>query len=641
MQNAQCKMQKLIRPALVVALTVAASTGLRSQATPADPHPRSLDEFTAAVQKVLDDTGVPGAGIALVRLDGVEWAGGVGYADRDARTPVTADTHFRAGSISKTFVAAALVQLYEDGEIDLNTPIGELAPDIDIDNAWQIEEPVRLIHVLEHTAGFDDMHFNEMYNVSHPAELPLGEMLRLNPASRVVRWKPGTRMSYSNPGYGVAGYVIEKVTGQKYEDRIAEEIFKPTGMTSSSFRLAEADHGLLAKGYEFPSGPPVPYSQIYLRPAGNLRTTSADLGKFVHLLLNWGETPDDLVIDPEYLSNMEHPRTTLASRAGLHSGYGTGVFHFFVEGFPMLGHNGGIEGFTSQFAYSTSRDVGYVVLLNMRGAREAMQRISQLAVRYLKADVAPPPKPEAQVADSVLRGYEGYYHPANPRNQALAFIEWLLGGYTVSVSGQRLEVTPVFGDETALIPVSDNLFRLEADPEPTRVFATDKAGTMVLTGGPLYAQRQSRARLESVRWPVLVSMGVVMTPVVMMIPWTIQSLSRRSAKRAGGRAEPRGFWWLKFCLLLCSIAFLLPVIGYSIAKGTDLGTRNIWTAMIFAGTILFPAAAIMSFLFTVDAMMSSAGKWLRAYALLVSLAALIVAAYLSAWGMLAFRPWSF
>jgi CubicO group peptidase (beta-lactamase class C family) len=631
MQNAKCKMQKLMRPALVVALTVAASTGLRSQATPADPHPKSLDEFTAAVQRVLDDTRVPGAGIALVRLDGVEWAGGVGYADRDARTPVTADTHFRAGSISKTFVAAALVQLYEDGEIDLNTPIGELAPDVTIDNAWQIEEPVRLIHVLEHTAGFDDMHFNEMYNVSHPADLPLGEMLRLNPASRVVRWKPGTRMSYSNPGYGVAGHVIEKVTGQKYEDRIAEEIFKPTGMTSSSFRLAEADHALLAKGYESRSGPPVPYSQIYLRPAGNLHTTSADLGKFVHLLLNWGETPDDLVIDPEYLSNMEHPRTTLASRAGLHSGYGTGVFHFFVDGFPMLGHNGGIEGFTSQFAYSTSRDVGYVVLLNMSGAREAMQRISQLAVRYLKADVAPPPKPEARVADSVLRGYEGYYHPASPRNQAFAFIEWLLGGYTVSVSGQRLRVTPVFGDDVALIPVSDNLFRLEADPEPTRVFATDEAGTMVLTGGALYAQRQSRARLESVRWPVLVSIGVVLTPIVMMIPWIVHSR----------RAEPRGFWWLKFCLLLCSIALLLPVIGYSSARGTDLGTRNIWTATIFAGTIVFPAAAIMSFLFTVDAMMSAGGKWLRAYALLVSLAALIVAAYLSAWGMLAFRPWSF
>jgi CubicO group peptidase (beta-lactamase class C family) len=337
---------------LIVALALMASACSAANAPPpdADPHPKTVDEFTAAVQKVLDDTGVPGAGIALVRLNGVEWAGGVGVADRDARTPVTAGTHFRAGSISKTFIAGALVQMYEDGEIDINAPVAELAADIRIDNAWTIEEPVRLIHLLQHTAGFDDMHFNEMYNVSHPADLPLLEVLRLNPASRVVRWKPGTRMSYSNPGYGVAGYILEKVSGDTFEERIAEHIFKPIGMTESSFYLTEPDHAKLARGYASRAGAPVAYTPIYLRPAGNLHTTSADLGKFVHVLLNWGELGEDLVIDPEYLSNMEHPTTSLASKAGLHSGYGTGLFNSFVDGFPMLGHNGGIDGFISSFA---------------------------------------------------------------------------------------------------------------------------------------------------------------------------------------------------------------------------------------------------------------------------------------------------
>ena len=151
--------------ALSLSLAAAASMSPRAQEAAASAHPGTLDEFKAAVQQVLNDTGVPGAGIALVRLGGVEWAGGVGYADRDAKTAVTADTHFRAGSISKTFVASALVQMYEDGEIDLNSPVVELVPDVQIDNAWMIEEPVRVIHLLEHTAGFDDMHFNELYNL--------------------------------------------------------------------------------------------------------------------------------------------------------------------------------------------------------------------------------------------------------------------------------------------------------------------------------------------------------------------------------------------------------------------------------------------------------------------------------------------
>ena len=375
----------------------------------------------------------------------------------------------------------------------------------------------------------------------------------------------------------------------------------------------------------------MPYTQIYLRPSGNLHTTAADLGKFVHVLLNWGELGEDLVIDPEYLSNMEHPTTSLASRAGLHSGYGTGLFNSFVDGFPMLGHNGGIEGFISSFAYSTSRDVGYVVLLNATHSGEAMRRISQLAIRYLKADVEPPPKMAADVPDTILRDYEGYYHQANPRNQAFAFIEWLLGGQTIAVDGKRLKATPVFGRPVPLVPVANNLFRLDADPEPTRVFATDDAGTMVLTGGSLYAERRPRWRIESVRWPVLVSTGLALTPMLMMIPWIIHAR----------RAEPKGFWWLKLWLLFCSVGLALPVIAVMNAQAAQLGSRNIWTAAIFAGSILFPAAAILSFLFTVDAFMSGAGKWLRAYALMVSLAALIVSGYLSAWGMLAFRPWSY
>jgi CubicO group peptidase (beta-lactamase class C family) len=619
----------ILSVALVIA--VAAPAALQSQAASSEPQPRTIDEFKAAVQKVLDETGVPGAGLALVRTSGVEWAGGVGLADRDAATPVNADTHFRAGSISKTFVASALVQMYEDGEIDLNTPVAELASDVRIDNAWVLEEPVRLIHLLEHTAGFDDMHFNEIYNLSHPADMPLAEVLKINPASRVVRWKPGTRMSYSNPGYAVAGYVIERVTGEKFEDRIAEHVFKPAGMTSSSFYLTEADQNLLAKGYSGRTGPPVPYAQIYLRPAGNLHTTPADLGKFVHVLLNWGETADDLVIDPEYLSNMEHPRTTLASRAGLHNGYGTGLFSSFVAGFPMLGHNGGIAGFMSSFAYSTARDVGYVVLLNSTHSADAMRRISALAVNYLKTDVEAPPKPEEHVGESVLREYEGYYHPASPRNQAFGFYAWLLGGQRVSVAGNHLTVAPVFGAPANLVPVSSSLFRFEQDPEATRVFTLNENGTMVYTGGSVYAERLSRLRIESVRWTILVSAALMLTPLLMLAPWAVHAR----------RAQPRGFWWLKAWLVCCAIGLLLPFAGMLNVPETQMGTRNVWTATMFAGSVMIPIAAIMSFLASIDAIKNKAGVWLRGYALVVSIAALLVSGYLSAWGMIAFRPWAY
>ena len=213
----------------------------------------------------------------------------------------------------------------------------------------------------------------------------------------------------------------------------------------------------------------------------------------------------------------------------------------------------------------------------------------------------------------------------------MAFLEWLRAGANVRANGNRLEITPVFGQPTTLIPVSNNLFRFEADPEASRVFTTDVNGTMVLTGGSVYLERRSRWRVDVIRWPVLVSLGIALTPLLMMVPWLIHARS----------ATPRGFWWLKFSLLAGSVGLLLPVIGFMNLTDTQLGTRNLWTVAIFTGSILVPAAAILSFLFTVEALMSGAGKWLRAYALLASVAALIVSAYLSAWGMLGFTPWNF
>ncbi len=614
---------------MLFALT--ASSSVLGAQDSGDPSPKTVAEFRAAVQKVLDDTGVPGAGIALVRQAGVEWAGGVGLADRDRRSPVTGDTHFRAGSISKTFVAMALVQLSEDGDLDLDTPIAEIAPEVPFNNPWEAGHPVRVIHLLQHTAGFDDMHFNEVYNLADAPDLPLLDVLRRNPRSREVRWRPGTHVSYSNSGYGLAGYLIEKITGRPYEDFIAERTFTPIGMTTSSFRLTRADEALLAKGYRDRTGLAVPHTQIYLRPAGNLHTSPVELGRFVHVLLNWGENAEHLVIDPEYLSNMEHPRSSLASEAGLRVGYGSGIAASTTEGFPMLGHGGGIDGFSSLYAYSAARDVGYVVMLNSTHSPDAMRRVSRLAVRYLKADVEPPARPTVALPAAALQQFEGYYHPANPRNQAMAFIEWLIAGITVSATSTGLHVDPLWGNSADLIPVAKNQFRVEAEAEATRVFATDEFGGMVLTGGFLYSERRPRWHVELVRGPVLLSLVIALTPLVMLVPWLI------NAKRA----DPLTFWWTKSALMLGSLAWLLPVAGIMNVSDISLGELNAWTGMMFLGTLLQPAATALSLFFAVDAWRRGAEPWLRTYALGVVLCSCVLTAYLAAWDMIAFRPWAF
>ncbi len=562
-----------------------------SAPTPAaDAAPTSVDQVRVAAEQILRETGIPGAGLALVRAGGVEWAGGVGLADRDARTPVTADTHFRVGSISKTFVAMALVQQYEDGAMDIEAPVSELAPDVAIDNPWNQSSPVTVLQLLQHTAGFDDMHFTEMYNLHDAPGLPLVDVLRRNPASRRVRWRPGTRMSYSNPGYAVAAHVLEKVTDRAYEDVIEERIFGPLGMRTSSFELGEPDLPMMAKGYDSPTGPPVPFSQIYLRPAGNLHTSPAELAVFVQMLLNWGETTETLVIDPEYLSNMERPRTSIAAKAGLIYGYGTGIASRSLAGFPVLGHGGGIDGFSSIYGYSAARDVGWVVLLNGTYAPLAIDRLSGLALAYLKREVEPPAKPELAVAPDVLAGHAGYYHPEGSRNEVFGAMDWLTGGTTLGVEGNRL-----------------------------------------VSRGVLGGRQVPRWRVELVRAPVAASLTIAATVPIALVGWLVHA----------GRARPAGFWLLKLALACIPAAVVALVSMVLWAPAREWGEMTMWTRLTYLGSWALPLASLVALALLVDAWRRGAGRWVRGYALLVTAAGLTLSAFIAAWGLVGLRPWAY
>ena len=628
-----------VRVACVVVLALLAGCGSRTEPSSPEPAtPATLDEFRAAAEQIVRETGVPGAGIALVRSQGIEWAGGVGLADRDRGVPITADTHFRAGSISKTFIAIALVQQYEDDALDLEASVTEVAPNIDIENRFG-GSPVTILQLLQHTAGFDDMHFDEMYNVEDAPDIPLAQVLARNPASRRVRWRPGTRMSYSNPGYGVAGYVLEQVTGKPYETVIRERIFEPLGMRTSSFALTEDDVPLLARGYDSPSGPPVPFTQIYLRPAGNLHTSPRELGAFVQMLLNWGETTEQLVIDPEYLSNMERPRSSLSAKAGLIYGYGSGIASYSLAGFPVLGHGGGIDGFASVYGYSAARDAGWVVLVNATYAPSAVERLAELAVRYLKRDVEPPAKPVYTVPPGLLDAHAGYYHPEGFRNEVLSAMTWITAGATISPDGNALVMRPVFGATERYVPVSNTLFRRERDVTPSRVFTIDQIGRPVLLGDGYYGVRTARWRVEAVRGAVFLSLAIVASLPVALLVW-LGRLAWRWRRGDSDIDGAPGFWLLKVTLCLIPVA-ALAFFGLAMAPQREWGVMNIWTRLTFVGSWAVPLLSLIAAALVVGAWRRGAGRWFGAYATAVTAAALCLSAYLAAWDLVGLRPWAY
>src|SRR6266481_346509 len=313
-----------------------------------EPAPlKSLDDLQKAVKAELDKNHVPGAGVALVSRGELLWCGGIGDADVAAKKPITCDTEFRVASISKSFVALALLKLQEEGKINLEARLHDVAPEIPVNNRWEATHPVRIVNLLEHTAGFDDMEAAEVYNVRDPYDYPLLEVFKRFQEPQVVRWPPDTRMSYSNPGYGVAGYLIEKITGEPYDKYIRETFLQPLGMTNAAYRFTVANKALLASGYDGKIPNPVGYPYIYLRPAGDLKASPGELAKLVQFLLRRGMAGQTQLVRPESILRMEAPETALAAKNGLRLGYGLANYSSVQGGVVTHGHDGGIDGFIS------------------------------------------------------------------------------------------------------------------------------------------------------------------------------------------------------------------------------------------------------------------------------------------------------
>ena len=201
--------------------------------------PASLDDLKSLVAEVIEEHNVPAVGIAMLDRSGEVWVASLGKANMQYEVDATADTLYRIGSTSKMFVALSVLKLAEQGRLSLDDRVADLAPEIEFENPWEETDPVRVVHLLEHTTGWDDIHLTE-YAHNDPTPASLKEGLDFHPHSRISRWKPGTRSSYCNSGPPVAAYIVQKLTGIDFEDYVQFNFFDPLGMQTATYRLNEA-----------------------------------------------------------------------------------------------------------------------------------------------------------------------------------------------------------------------------------------------------------------------------------------------------------------------------------------------------------------------------------------------------------------
>src|SRR6185295_17618790 len=185
---------------------------------------RSTMDLEVAIQKIILETNTPAVGIALVNREGPVWIAGLGKANIYEGSDADENTLFRVASVSKIFVALAILKLQEEGKLNLDDKIRDRIPEIAFENQWEATHPVRIVHLLEHTTGWDEIHLVEIAH-NDPTPVSLKESLDFHPHSRISRWVPGTRKAYCNSGYAVAAFIVEKITGLKYEDYIKLNFF--------------------------------------------------------------------------------------------------------------------------------------------------------------------------------------------------------------------------------------------------------------------------------------------------------------------------------------------------------------------------------------------------------------------------------
>jgi CubicO group peptidase (beta-lactamase class C family) len=604
------------------------------------PTPKTIGELEQRLRAILQETNTPGIGVALVIKDEVSWVAGLGKADVAADKDVTTDTLFRFGSISKSFVSLAVLKLVEEGKLHLDDPLRSLAPELIFTNRWEETEPVRLAHVLEHTAGFDDIALCE-YAARNPT-ISTYDALAFYPPSRTARWRPGTHHSYSNSGPVLAAYVVEKCSGKRFEDYVQEQLFDPLQMKSTGFLWTEAVGDKLAKSYERDGRKAIPYWHISQRPSGALNTTPAEMAHLVQMLLGRGKFNGVTLLQPQSIERMETPTTTLAGRQGVRAGYGLGNYTTSHKGFLFHGHDGGIEGFLSSYGYLPDHGVGYVYTINAANP-SAFGKIGELIRSYLTRDLKKPDTPSAvDVSAAHLNALAGYYEPITPRQEKIRFLERLLGIVSVRADEDKLQARKLFQKPEEWLPVAPEQFRGKDDPVATVIFLPGDAGETVLQSyaGPTRGNyRAIAAWLVWTQWLLTVlCLALMLSSVLFALIWVPRWLFRRmkDVPSLSIRALP-----------LVTILCLAGVIGVLALASLDtealfarLGNLTIWSAAVWALTWLFALGAVAGLVQIIRVRKKPIRRWVYIHALLVSLANGIVLLYLAYWGLIGFRTWA-
>jgi CubicO group peptidase (beta-lactamase class C family) len=638
----QCWSQSVKSILLVLMFCLPATAVLAQKKKEETPKPaQSIAELRQQLGKILQDTHTRGLSVALVHRDGPEWVAALGQSNVATNQAATDETLFRIGSVSKGFVSLSILKLVNEGKLLLNDPVHKLVPEIWFENHWEATDAVRVVDLLEHTTGWDDMHLREY--AKNGKGVTLREGLDYDHHSRTSRWRPGTRMAYCNSGPWVAAYIVEKITGERFEDYVTQNLFLPIGMKTATY--FEQPSPQLTTLYHSDGKTPYPYWDFMERPSGAINASAKDMAAYVQFYLNRGVVDGAQIVPAASIERMETPTRTWQAQEGLKAGYGLSNYTSVYEGFVYHGHAGGGPGNLTEMGYLPEYGVGYSYSINTDNA-VAFAKIGEAIRAYMTRGLTRPPVPATAQLPADAQQYAGWYTPASPRSEWTRF----LGPsalHRIHFERDNLVFSNVFGTiHESFAPISGAQFRfLPAEGPPPSIataalLAPNAEGRFVCLGTTMGSAGALWKRVPT--WFAAAEVFLVVCFVLAFVSillyapfWILGGLIRKRR-----RPKERAMRLLPLIAVLSLIAALSLFVQSRNDAIARLGNLTIWSFGIFLSTLIFGMASIASAVALWLARKREIRSGVRWFSMAVTSALLIATAYFVYWGVIGVRTWA-
>ena len=567
-------------PFLIVCLLVACAVGVRAQgpkpANPATPSkipsstsPQPTHQMTRGdveafldgmVPTLLQREDIAGAIIVIVKNGDVIFSKGYGYADVKGRVPVSPTaTLFRPGSISKLFTWTAVMQLVEQGKLNLDHDVNEY---LDFQVPHTFGRPVTVRNLMTHTPGFEEVLKDLM--VDRAADLPsLRAFVIAHQPNQI--YVPGTIPAYSNYGADLAGYMVQRVSGMPFEEYIQANIFRPLGMSHATFMepLPDSLNAMMSKGYELASQDPKPFELIPPLPApdGSLSITGADMAPFMIAHLQNGKYGETRILQ-QSTAELMHARQFSMDPAV--NGMALGFYEESRNGHRIVGHGGDLNYFHSDMHLIADEGLGFFVSYNSAGKGELDVRTA-LWTNFLDRYFPAPERKQEVAANTSIDSVSGQY--LSSRRAQTTILRSLWWGLAESSVSQNRDSTILvdsmkdFAGQPKRWSSLGNMQFREAGGQQLLVFKRDASGNLeMITEDPIEIfQRVPWTENKTV---LLIALGfTALVFALTLVLWPVGALIRRHYHHALtlSPAERR----LRLLVKLGSAADLFALIAFA------------------------------------------------------------------------------